>query len=701
MKKVFLQLALFAVSLAIVSSASAQSGASLRGPSPNLGTLRFPNESGSVAFKQAAQHNYQNLNAFHPSPLSPMISLPGTTLLPVTGTFPFQSNGKSLHNIQVDPSNTNNIHAVIVSALDPSDADTGSTAGAVPSRRCFYTFSSDAGKTWKAPVVFSDTKTGYPDMRLMHRSDGKWIPVIAAHKVFAKDGVNPDSVKIGLWIEKGNPGDGNFSQNMAIRRNAYPKKPGFRDTVSDIIWPAIAFSPDYTTVYVAGTISPKLTTTPDTAGIQFGSFTLQEGGSATFNGWFALPGSGDPTYDTAGATIGGEYRIAVAPSGKIGLFWKNIRDNSQKPDGGAQALYFAESYDGGKTWTKPLAPLVHAGGQVDPNFPARTLWLQQSMEFWFKGEDPMFAYTAVEDSITPNGGLSYFPATFAMYLLDSAAGNGPQPIIGNTRLNPTSAPHTLDFYLPFGGLTTYENEQLGAGEVALMSFLTVGRTSDQNRFAIFFQGYANGDSEVVYDDPGGAFNGNDSILSYPYGSLYYIETTDGGQNWTDVIHYKTNDDVISTGSGQSYDYRAPQVSDFNPIVNGSAVYNTLFTVDTAAGNMWRWGIFGFDTLYYGYSTTASTNAVHSLPPTVLTFAQNNPNPFTASTTIHFSLDATTNVVLTVEDVLGRPIATLANGKFGPGEHEATFNAAGLPDGVYRYTLQAEGQSVSKCMSLIR
>ena len=68
-----------------------------------------------------------------------------------------------------------------------------------------------------------------------------------------------------------------------------------------------------------------------------------------------------------------------------------------------------------------------------------------------------------------------------------------------------------------------------------------------------------------------------------------------------------------------------------------------------------------------------------------------PNPFSQSTTIEYTLTEATEVVLTVTDVTGREIKKLVNGASQqPGVHQVIFNAENIPDGVYLYTLDAQG-----------
>ncbi len=66
----------------------------------------------------------------------------------------------------------------------------------------------------------------------------------------------------------------------------------------------------------------------------------------------------------------------------------------------------------------------------------------------------------------------------------------------------------------------------------------------------------------------------------------------------------------------------------------------------------------------------------------------SPNPFAATATIAYALDAPGEVELTVYNALGQRVAVLVRGPMAAGRHEAAFDAAGLPSGVYLYRLRA-------------
>lgn len=57
--------------------------------------------------------------------------------------------------------------------------------------------------------------------------------------------------------------------------------------------------------------------------------------------------------------------------------------------------------------------------------------------------------------------------------------------------------------------------------------------------------------------------------------------------------------------------------------------------------------------------------------------------------------------LTVYDVLGREVATLVDGRKEAGEHVVTWNAEGVPSGVYFYRLVAGDFVQTRMMTIIR
>jgi hypothetical protein len=88
-------------------------------------------------------------------------------------------------------------------------------------------------------------------------------------------------------------------------------------------------------------------------------------------------------------------------------------------------------------------------------------------------------------------------------------------------------------------------------------------------------------------------------------------------------------------------------------------------------------------------------------PALFVLAQNYPNPFNPATTLRFVMDETGPARLAVHNIMGRTVATLIDGLLERGEHQLTFDAAGLPSGRYTYTLEAGGRSETRGMLLLR
>jgi glucuronoarabinoxylan endo-1,4-beta-xylanase len=88
-------------------------------------------------------------------------------------------------------------------------------------------------------------------------------------------------------------------------------------------------------------------------------------------------------------------------------------------------------------------------------------------------------------------------------------------------------------------------------------------------------------------------------------------------------------------------------------------------------------------------------------PTPFALEQNYPNPFNPSTTISYTLPATTQVVIRIFNVLGAEVATLVEGQQSAGVHHAVFDASGLPSGVYLCRMQAGDFTASRKLLLMR
>jgi len=88
-------------------------------------------------------------------------------------------------------------------------------------------------------------------------------------------------------------------------------------------------------------------------------------------------------------------------------------------------------------------------------------------------------------------------------------------------------------------------------------------------------------------------------------------------------------------------------------------------------------------------------------PTEFLLSQNFPNPFNPSTKIKYSVPQSSNITLTVFDILGNEIETLVNEEKPAGTYEVEFNASALPSGVYFYQLKAGSFLQTKKMLFLK
>ena len=106
----------------------------------------------------------------------------------------------------------------------------------------------------------------------------------------------------------------------------------------------------------------------------------------------------------------------------------------------------------------------------------------------------------------------------------------------------------------------------------------------------------------------------------------------------------------------------------------------------------QWGDCGVDVAAIDESSAAAEAFV---------LRQNYPNPFNPSTSIEFVHPLAGFVSLKVYNVLGEEMACLVSGDYAAGTFKATWDATGLPSGVYLYRLTAGDYVQTKKMVLCK
>ena len=93
-------------------------------------------------------------------------------------------------------------------------------------------------------------------------------------------------------------------------------------------------------------------------------------------------------------------------------------------------------------------------------------------------------------------------------------------------------------------------------------------------------------------------------------------------------------------------------------------------------------------------------------PEEYTLDQNYPNPFNPSTMISFSLPSEGHVMVNIYDITGRLVSTLVDENLSSGYHQVSWDGrdifnSNVSAGLYIYSLQAEGVSLTRKMVLMK
>jgi Bacterial lectin/Secretion system C-terminal sorting domain len=106
------------------------------------------------------------------------------------------------------------------------------------------------------------------------------------------------------------------------------------------------------------------------------------------------------------------------------------------------------------------------------------------------------------------------------------------------------------------------------------------------------------------------------------------------------------------------------------------------------------GIEGWDASTWGFAEFESTTVE---TPSAFTLHDAYPNPFNASTSVSVTLPQVSDLTVSVFNVMGQQVATLANGAHNAGQHTFSFDASNLSSGIYfiHATVQGEMNQIQK------
>jgi xylan 1,4-beta-xylosidase len=210
----------------------------------------------------------------------------------------------------------------------------------------------------------------------------------------------------------------------------------------------------------------------------------------------------------------------------------------------------------------------------------------------------------------------------------------------------------------------------------------------------------NSDDWALY--AGVEFGGNADYPKAPDSfGIIASSATSGGviEVWLDSID--TGDKIAECSISNTGGWETFEVftSDVDSVSGRHDVY--LKFTGEGTGELFRMQWLKF--LIEGDSLSSIEEPSSSQIPKNYVLEQNNPNPFTLSTTIRFGVPDNSFVSLKVYNLLGQEVAVIAEKEYSAGMHSVTFDASHLANGMYFYRIKAKDTDVvvTRKMILIR
>jgi len=183
-------------------------------------------------------------------------------------------------------------------------------------------------------------------------------------------------------------------------------------------------------------------------------------------------------------------------------------------------------------------------------------------------------------------------------------------------------------------------------------------------------------------------------------------SADGGSTWQIIVPADGYDGVLSTsfsnpiGGEEVFcgDHEMWQLETFDLYAYADQTVQIKFDYgsDTSviSGDGWYIDDIFIEFIHVGIEDEAAL-------PNAFNLSQNYPNPFNANTQINFTIPTTSDVNLSVYNMLGQKVATLVSETLNAGNHSANWNASAVSSGVYFYKLTAGDKTEVQEMTLIK
>ncbi|MFZ2898240.1 MAG: T9SS type A sorting domain-containing protein [Saprospiraceae bacterium] len=193
----------------------------------------------------------------------------------------------------------------------------------------------------------------------------------------------------------------------------------------------------------------------------------------------------------------------------------------------------------------------------------------------------------------------------------------------------------------------------------------------------------NAAEEVIRFHRGAQTNIGVKLLSAPLQSLYSFEWYDGYTVDTDYWTWMNHGSIDPLYASNTADGPVSITSQAAVMLASDESFDVWYAMSIGADEAAMLANMNEAVQkYQGLISSTRDLAVKGLE-----LGQNQPNPFSGSTTISYNLPISGQVSLKVYDMLGNEIATLVEGNQAEGPHAVAFNASDLPSGVYFYSLR--------------
>ncbi|MBF90004.1 MAG: hypothetical protein CMG75_10230 [Candidatus Marinimicrobia bacterium] len=176
--------------------------------------------------------------------------------------------------------------------------------------------------------------------------------------------------------------------------------------------------------------------------------------------------------------------------------------------------------------------------------------------------------------------------------------------------------------------------------------------------------------------------------------VFVQRSIDGGKNWEMPINVTQTSQL---GEDEVYPQLASIANDDQAYIIFQSPDYSLITVDPPNDQADFMNRIYFAKVNF---KPLSTDLNHFIPQTIQLFP-NYPNPFNPVTTISFSLNKSSEISITVYDILGNHITTLSKGVFPAGYHEVVWNAGDFSAGIYVYQISSDYITKTQKMILLK